>query len=142
MRHFILASAKAIALAGMCAGASGSAHSQQVAHDDPRIGGVAIDQTITVNGQLYYRYFSSFWRDKEAADRFVISVHEKPSARWGSSIFVEYRQQRIHQARLPNASGRIEAVAREAAEQCYQNLLDTEASRLLFREADLGPDEL
>lgn len=105
-------------------------------------GGIVIDQTITVAGQNFYQLFVAMWRDKPNHDRFSIAIRERPSARWGNEIWVEYAQRRVFQATLPANRSNIRAIADHAVETAYKNVVDTEVQRLLFRDPDIGPDEL
>lgn len=105
-------------------------------------GGIVTDQTITVAGQNFYQMFVASWRDKPNQERFVIAIRERPSARWGNEIWVEYAQRRVFQAVLPANRSNIKAIADQAVEIAYKNVVDAEVQRLLFRDLDLGPDEL
>lgn len=104
--------------------------------------GVVVDQTVTVAGHEFYQHFVVLWRDREMTNRYAISVHERPTARWGSQIWIEYAQRRVFQAFMPPARANVKAIGEQAAEIAYQNVVDTEVQRLLFREQDLAPDEL
>lgn len=105
-------------------------------------GGVVANQTITVAGQDFFQYFVSAWRDRDMSERFVVSVHERPSARWGSQIWIEYGQRRVFQASLPAGRAGIKALSEQAAEAAYQKVADAEVERLLFRDPDMGSDEI
>ena len=105
-------------------------------------GGVVANQTVTVAGQDFYQYFVSAWRDRDMSERFAISVHERPSARWGSQIWIEYAQRRVFQAFLPTGRAGIRALSEQAVEAAYQKVADAEVERLLFRDADMGSDEI
>ena len=105
-------------------------------------GGIVVDQTITVNGHAFYQRFVAAWRDNELSSRYAISVHEKPSARWGSQLWVAYAQQRVYQIFLPSVRANLQVMSEQAARQAYQNVVDLEVQRLLFSEVDLGADEL
>lgn len=104
--------------------------------------GVVVDQTVTVVGHEFYQHFAALWREKEMANRYAISVHERPTARWGSQIWVEYAQRRVFQVFMPAARGNVKAVSEQAAETAFRNVVDSEVQRLLFREPDLGADEI
>jgi curli production assembly/transport component CsgE len=104
-------------------------------------GGVVANQTITVAGQDFYQYFVSAWRDKDMSERYAIAIHERPSARWGSQIWIEYAQKRIFQTPLPSSRARIKALTEQAAEAAYDKVVDAEVQRLFFREPDIGPDD-
>ncbi len=105
-------------------------------------GGIVVDQTITVNGHEFYQQFVAAWRDNELSGRYAISVHEKPSARWGSQLWVAYAQKRVFQIFLPAVRANLKAVSEQAAREAYQNVVDLEVQRLLFSDADLGADEM
>jgi curli production assembly/transport component CsgE len=105
-------------------------------------GGVVVNQTITVAGQNFYQCFVAFWRDREMSDRYAISIHERPSARWGTQVWIEYAQKRVFQAFLPSSIANIKALSEQAAEVAQQKVADVEVDRLLFREAEFGPDEI
>lgn len=105
-------------------------------------GGVVTNQTVTVAGQDFYQYFVAAWRDREMSERFAISIHERPSARWGSQIWIEYAQRRIFQAQLPTGRSGIMALTEQAVEIAYRTLADAEAERLLFKDPDIGSDEI
>lgn len=104
-------------------------------------GGVVVNQTITVAGQEFFRYFVALWRERELSERFAIAVIERPSARWGGQIWVEFAQRRVFQAPLSSARSGLRGLSEQAVDLVYQTVIDTEADRLLFRDADLGADE-
>lgn len=105
-------------------------------------GGVVVNQTMTVAGYNFYQCFVTVWRDKDMSERYAISVHERPSARWGTQIWIEYAQKRVFQAALPTSIANIRALSEQAAEVAQQKVVDVEVDRLLFREAEFGPDEI
>lgn len=104
--------------------------------------GVIVDQTVTVVGHEFYQYFAALWRDKERSERYAISVHERPSARHGSQLWIEYAQRRVFQAFLPMTRANVKTVSQEAADIAFQNVVDIEVQRLVFRDPDLGADEM
>lgn len=107
----------------------------------PQLGGMITDQTITSAGKDFYQAFSAMWHDKPLNERFSIAVRERPSARMGNRIQVEYANRTIFEVLLPAARGNIPAIAARAAEIAYQNVSATELQRLLFRDQDLAGDE-
>jgi curli production assembly/transport component CsgE len=104
--------------------------------------GVVVNQTITVAGQNFYQAFVTYWRDKEMSERFAISIHERPSVRWGTQVWIEYAQKPVFQAALPSSVANIKALSEQAAEIAQQKVIDVEMDRLLFRESEFGPDEI
>jgi len=109
--------------------------------DDP-LTGIVVNRTVTVLGHDFYREFSGFWRQKDISSRFTISIHERPSARFGSEVWVEYRQNRVFHAFLPPARAQTERISAAAVEIVYQNIADSEVARAMFRSPDLAPEEL
>lgn len=105
-------------------------------------GGFVINQTVTVAGHDFYQHFALGWRERELGERFMVSVHEQPSARWGSRVWIEYAQRRVFQASLPPSRAAIRSISSQAVKITEQRIADTEAERLLFRDPDLATDEL
>jgi len=105
-------------------------------------GGIVLNQTVTVGGQEFYRHFIAVWRDKPMTEQYAISIHERPSARFGSQVWVEYAQRRMFQAALPVARTAIAPLSERAAETAYQAVVDINLQRMLFQSNDLGRDEI
>lgn len=109
--------------------------------EDP-LGGVIVNRTVTVLGNDFYRYFATWWRQRDENNAYAISIHERPSARWGSEVWVEYRRNRIFHAFLPPARSRTKEISEYAADIAYRNITQNELQRALFESADLGPEEM
>lgn len=108
----------------------------------PAYGGLVANQTMTVAGYEFYRYFVAAWRDKEGSDRYTLSVHEQPSARFGSRIWIELSHRRIFQTNLPSTRSSLQPLGEYAAELAYNTAMEAEVEHALFRDPDLAPDEL
>lgn len=106
------------------------------------IAGIVADQVVTLIGQNFYGYFVATWRELPLANRYNISIHEKPSARWGSLVWVEFEHRHLFEAFLSPARSDIKLAAERAANVAYQGMVRTDIERLLFRDQDLGPDEM
>lgn len=104
--------------------------------------GIVTDQVITVAGQDFYQYFLNAWRDKEGSDRYTLAVRERPSARWGSEIWIEYGHARVFSTHLPAARAAIRPIGERAAEVAFQAVLQADAQRQLGHDPDVGPDEI
>lgn len=109
--------------------------------DDP-LAGVVVNRTITVLGQDFYRYFTAQWRQKDLDNRYTISIYERPSARFGSEIWVQFRQKRMFHIFLPPARAATKKISGMAVEMVYQNIADSEVERLTIKSPDLGPEEM
>ena len=109
---------------------------------DPYVG-VVTDATVTIFGQEFYRTFAMAWREQPRIDRYSLAVFERPSARWGSLVWVEYAGRRVFSAFLsPSRREHIRAAGLDAAHIAYRNVVDSEVERLLFRDPDLAREEL
>lgn len=120
---------------------NGSTEARKKLFDDP-LAGVVVNRTVTVLGQDFYQYFTSLWRQKDISSQFSISIHERPSARFGSEIWVQFRQKRMFHAFLPPARAATKQISSAAVELVYQNITDSEVERILMKSPDMGPEEL
>ena len=104
--------------------------------------GLLIDGTVTVLGHEFFNAFAAAWREIDSRQRYSLSVFEYPTARFGSRIVLQYRQQVIFNSLLrPNRQAARE-LAPVLAGDIFQSLIAREAEEALFRDADLGKEEL
>lgn len=104
--------------------------------------GLLIDGTVTVLGHEFFNAFAAAWREIDNRQRYSISVFEYPTARFGSRIVLQYRQQVIFNSLLrPNRQAARE-LAPVVAGDIFQALIAREAEEALFRDADLAKEEL
>lgn len=106
------------------------------------LGGIVTNDAVTLVGQDFYTYFSQAWTQMPLSERYIVSVHERPSARYGSLVWVEFDQRRVFQAFLPIARSNVRPIAESAAASALQTVMQADIARLLFHEADLGSDEM
>jgi hypothetical protein len=52
--------------------------------------GMVTNQAMTVAGQDFYQYFSALWYDKPLAEQFSLAVRERPSARQGNQVQIDF----------------------------------------------------
>jgi curli production assembly/transport component CsgE len=105
-------------------------------------GGLVTNETVTIPGHDFFQMFVAAWRESDTADRYVLSVKERPSLTLGSEISITFGQRKLFQSALPASRIGITALAQQAVEVVYQGVVDSEIQKLLFRDPDLGPDEL
>jgi curli production assembly/transport component CsgE len=103
--------------------------------------GIVTHQPVTVAGHEFCHHFVMAWRDQPGSERYTVAIRERPSARWGSLVWIEFGQQRVLQLQLPPARAGLKALAESAADTAYQSILDIERQRRLLSDADLAPDE-
>ena len=109
--------------------------------DDP-LSGVVVNRTVTVLGNDFYQHFSTRWRQLPQSTRYSISIHERPTARFGSEIWVQYRQQRVFHTFLPPARAATRSISEFAVQHVSENISRRELERLTTHNPDLGPEEL
>lgn len=107
-----------------------------------RYAGVVADQTVTFIGQRFFREFVARWSDKARADAYSIAVFERPSARWGSLIWVEYANRKVFQTFVSPGRADLRALGEQVADRVYDNVVAADVQRLLIKEPDIGPDEI
>lgn len=105
--------------------------------------GVVVNDTVTFIGNEFYSTFVASWREEPNVERFTVTVRERPSARWGSLISVEYENREMFRAFLsPGRRDFVRQAAQDASRIVYQNVVDTEVQRQLFRDPDMARDEI
>lgn len=109
--------------------------------EDP-LGGIIVNRTVTVQGQDFYRFFSTWWRELDQDGRYTISIHERPSARWGSEVWVQFHRDRVFHMFLPPARSRTREISKTAVEIAFDNITQNELQRAIFQSEDLGPEEM
>jgi len=108
---------------------------------DP-LSGIVINRTVTVLGRDFYQFFAAAWRDQPDGTRYTVSVHERPTAQRGSEMWVQYGQRRVFHAYLSPQRSAARPASRRAAAIALKNVIDIDVARLLFRDTDLGAEEL
>ena len=109
--------------------------------DDP-LQGVIVNRTVTVLGNDFYQFFSSYWNELHQQNRFSIAIYERPTARWGSEIWIQFRQERVFHTFLSPARQAAKGIAEAAAQVVQQNITRAEIHRMTFQDHDLAPEEL
>jgi len=109
--------------------------------EPPRAVGVVTVQTITTAGHDFSQHFLAAWRDQDGSDQVTLAIRERPSARFGSEVWIDYSQRTVLQLRLPPARAALPELAANAVQHVWATVQRTDAERKLFHDADLAPDE-
>lgn len=109
--------------------------------DDP-LKGILVNRTVTVQGHEFYHYFSMWWQHHDAASQYSLSVFERPSARWGSEVWVEHNRVIMFKTFLPPARSQTKKISEQAAAIVFENIENNELEKSLFSSDDLGPEEM
>ena len=103
--------------------------------------GFIVDYTISHIGHDFYYSFAERLRATSRLD-FNLVVREKPDARWGSLVSVEYQQRVVYRRFLPPNTAELKAVAYEAADLVKAQVIQRKLETLLQDTTDLERDEL
>lgn len=109
--------------------------------EDDEFMGFIIDYTISHIGHDFYRSFSERLRDTSKLD-FNLVVRERPDARWGSLVTVEYEREVLYRRFLPPNTTQLKDEAVAAADLVKQQIIQRKLQRLLQDTTDLERDEL
>lgn len=107
-----------------------------------KLEGVVLDHTMTRIGQEFYQAFVSAWRELGEIDSISLALYERPSARWGSLIWVEHKSGRLFQVFLHPGRLRARESGEQAAALVFQRVGQMEVEKTLFKDPDLGNEEL
>lgn len=90
---------------------------------DDGLDGLVVNQTMTRFGQDFYSQFMKYWNDYQIIMPANLAIYERPSARWGSQIWIEYRGRRIFQQNVGPSMNAIDDLAKFAAQRAFKLLL-------------------
>lgn len=106
------------------------------------VGGLLLDQTVTVLGHEFFSAYADAWRELDADQRYSVTVYEIPTARFGSTIRVQAQGRVVYQSLLKPNRDAARDTALAVAGDVFQGLIRAEAEQALFHDPDLGPEEL
>ena len=104
--------------------------------------GFTINQTMTAIGHEFYRAFVEQWREKDSRSRYTVAVYEKPSARWGSLVWVEFKNKKLFQSFLSTQRASAYQQGLNASEMVFEKIQEAEIEGALFKDPDMGKDEI
>lgn len=105
--------------------------------------GFIIDRTMTRFGAAFVHDFSEAWRSQPGTGGVDLTIIEKPSARWGSAITVEYNNSPIAKVFLyAGRSATITPLAIETARYLAGSVGDRLLLSQILHDPDLGKEEL
>jgi curli production assembly/transport component CsgE len=111
----------------------------QAGEDEMR--GFIVDNTISRFGHDFYRYFSDRLRDTSALD-FNLVIRERPSARWGSLVWVEHENRTLFRSFLQPNAAELKQLAEQAADQVQDSIAKQKIELFLQNSTDMAKDEL
>lgn len=108
---------------------------------EDEISGFNIDQTITRTGHDFARFMSEYRNYNYPDSEYNLTVHERPSARWGNLIWVTYNYKTVYRRFLRPSTNDIKKQAEQAAIQIHEQVLQEKLRQALQDNFDLGKDE-
>nr|WP_258197960.1 curli production assembly/transport protein CsgE [Pseudomonas capeferrum] len=103
--------------------------------------GFIVDNTISHIGHNFYYEFTDRLRATSRLD-FNLVVNERPDARWGSLVSVEYEREVLYRRFLPPNTTQLKDEAVAAADLVKQLIIERKLQRMLQDTTDLERDEL
>ena len=114
---------------------------QARAGEEDEMMGFIVDNTVSHIGHDFYYSFAERLRATSRLD-FNLVVRERPDARWGSLVTVEYQQRVVYRRFLPPNTVELKEVAFEAADLVKAQIIQRKLESLLQDTTDLERDEL
>ncbi len=103
--------------------------------------GFIVDRTTTNFGGEFARLFAQAWRALPGTEAFDVTIVERPSARYGSMVWVEHNHRPIARAFLyAGRSAAIMPVAIATAQFVARKLADDQLAGLIFDDPDLAKE--
>lgn len=106
------------------------------------LGGLVINRTMTVLGWNFYSNFAEVWRNLYPNTSITVTVYERPTAQFGSEIWIEHDGHRVFHTFLPPALSATKRISTQAASIVYKTITTRIAQRALFHDVDLAPKEI
>lgn len=110
--------------------------------DNEPLRGLIINRTITVLGWDFYKSFSEIWQALYPDSKNTLIVTERPTAKYGSEIWVSYDNQYVFHTFLSPARSRARDESKQAVDIVQKNVTSIDIRRKLFQDADMGPEEM
>lgn len=109
---------------------------------EDEISGFTIDNTITRTGHEFARFLADYRNTQFASQNdYNLVVNERPSARWGSLIWVTLDNQEVYRRFLPPGRVDLEQEAQAAANGIHQRAQQQQLQLLLMDTFDLDANE-
>jgi len=110
--------------------------------DSDPLRGLIINRTITVLGWDFYQSFSEIWRALYPNSQDTMTVIERPTAQFGSEIWISYLNQTVFHTFLSPARSRAREESKNAVQIVHDNIANINVQRKYTQDADLGPEEM
>ncbi|MGN6580355.1 MAG: CsgE family curli-type amyloid fiber assembly protein [Bordetella sp.] len=107
------------------------------------LAGLVINRTKTVLGWDFYSNFASLWSSLHPESRDNLTIIERPTAQFGSEISITFANDTVvYHVFLPPTRSRVQEQSSQAVQVVSDNIIRIEVQRKIFKDFDLGPEEL
>ncbi|MFD1215641.1 MULTISPECIES: curli production assembly/transport protein CsgE [Microbulbifer] len=108
---------------------------------EDEISGFNIDQTITRTGHDLARFMSEYRNLHYPDSTYNLSIHERPSARWGNLIWITYNNKTVFRQFISPSTNNIRDLAEQASQKIHEMVLQEKIRQALTDHHDLAKDE-
>lgn len=109
---------------------------------EPGMSGVLIDRTITMTGKTFFRQFSQLSLARPVIAEANLTIYERPSARWGSQIWITLDNQVVFEATMPPRLSDVDDYVDVAIEQVEERIIRQTILEVLDDNPDLADEEI
>jgi curli production assembly/transport component CsgE len=106
------------------------------------IEGLILDRTITVLGHDFFQSFASYWRLNYPDNTTTFSIVERPTARFGSEIWIDFRGNKISRLFLSPSRSKVKDIAENVAENVNTTITQIKLTEMLRDTFDMDKGEL
>ena len=110
--------------------------------DSDPLQGLVINRTITVLGWDFYTSFAEVWQALYPDSRNTITIIERPTAQFGSEIWINYLDQNVFHTFLSPARSRAREESKNAVAIVHEGIETINMRRRFVQDDDLGPEEM
>lgn len=119
----------------------GPASNPAMPSGEPVLTGLLVDRTVTMIGKTFFQQFSQLRLDSVILSNTGLVINERPSARWGSIVWVAEGNRILFEATLPPRLSDVDEYAKAAVDQVEQMVLKRKVMQALQQDQDLADDE-
>ena len=116
-------------------------HAPVYAGQDIDTPGLLINETRTFAGQEFFTAFATVWQAYDPDSRYTLVIFERPSARSGSQITVNYLGNVIYRRFISFNAKQAHHAGELASADAFRAVMTVELDRTAI-DPDLGTDEL
>ncbi|WP_444910336.1 CsgE family curli-type amyloid fiber assembly protein [Microbulbifer sp. TRSA005] len=104
--------------------------------------GLVIDNTVSGIGHEFARSLSLYITSNLTDFDYNLTVYERPSARWGSVVWVNYENKQVFKTVIYPGRRRFGQIVEQAVAQINNNVRQQRLQQLFSQNLDLAGEEL